>query len=132
VKLSKRVLILLLCCSLARFTAQAESFGPTGQANEQQPAPLNGYMFRILTKQGPHAPGGAKNYVVNGKMTAGCAFVAYPVEYRSSGVMTFIVDESGTICQKDLGPDRTKLAQAVTVYDPDSIWHEGGMSNVHE
>src|SRR4029077_10220558 len=84
-KLPKQVLILLLCCSLARFTAQAESFGPTGQANEQQPAPLNGYMFRILTKQGPHAPGGAKNYVVNGKMTAGCAFVAYPVEYRSSG-----------------------------------------------
>ncbi len=56
-------------------------------------------------------------------MTAGFAFVAYPVEYRSSGVMTFIVDESGTIYEKDLGPNTTKLAQAATAYDPDSTWH---------
>jgi hypothetical protein len=74
-------------------------------------------MFRILTSQGPHAPGGAKNYMVDGKMTAGFAFVAYPVDYRSSGVMTFIVDASGTIYEKDLRPNTTKLAQAMTAYD---------------
>ncbi len=95
---------------------------PTDQVGEH--VPFNGYMFRILTSQGPHAPGGAKNYIVDGKMTAGFAFVAYPVEYRSSGVMTFIVDESGTIYEKDLGPNTTKLAQAMTTYDPDSTWHK--------
>jgi hypothetical protein len=86
--------------------------------------PFNGYMFRILTSQGTHAPGGAKNYIVDGRMSRGFAFVAYPVEYRSSGVMTFIVDESGTIYEKDRGPNTTKLAQAMNTYDPDSTWHQ--------
>ncbi len=86
--------------------------------------PFNGYLFRMLTNQGSHAPGGARNYVVNGKMTRGFAFVAYPAEYRTSGVMTFIVDQSGTIYEKDLGPDTTKLAQAMTAFDPDSTWHK--------
>src|SRR5580700_4079526 len=87
--------------------------------------PFNGYFFRILTSQGPHAPGGAKDYVVNGKMTLGFAFVAYPAEYRSSGVMTFIVNKSGVIYEKDLGPDTTKIAESMTAYDPDSTWHQG-------
>jgi hypothetical protein len=95
---------------------------PEDQVGEH--VPFNGYMFRILTSQGPHAPGGVKNYIVDGKMSAGFAFVAYPVDYRSSGVMTFIVDESGTIYEKDLGPDSTKVAQAMTAYDPDSTWHK--------
>src|ERR1700756_2844821 len=86
--------------------------------------PFNGYFFRILTSQGPHAPGGAKNYVVNGKMTAGFAFVAYPAEYRSSGVMTFIVNKSGVVFEKDLGPNTTRIAEAMTAYDPDSTWHK--------
>jgi hypothetical protein len=86
--------------------------------------PFNGYFFRILTSQGPHAPSGAKNYVVNGKMTAGFAFVAYPAEYRSSGVMTFIVSKSGDIYEKDLGPNTKQLAEAMTAYDPDSSWHK--------
>jgi hypothetical protein len=93
---------------------------PTDQVGEH--VPFNGYMFRILTSQGRHAPGGAGNYIVDGKMSAGFAFVAYPVEYRSSGVMTFIVDKSGTIYEKDLGPNTTKLAQAMAAYDPDSTW----------
>jgi Protein of unknown function (DUF2950) len=88
------------------------------------PVPFNGYFFRILTSQGVHAPGGAKNYIVNGKMTAGFAFVAYPAQYRSSGVMTFIVDESGSIYEKDLGPDTTRTAEAMTTYEPDPTWHE--------
>jgi hypothetical protein len=94
---------------------------PTDQVGEH--VPFNGYMFRILTSQGPHASGGAKNYIVDGKMSEGFAFVAYPVEYRSSGVMTFIVDKSGAIYEKDFGPDTTKLAQVMTAYDPDSTWH---------
>jgi hypothetical protein len=57
-------------------------------------------------------------------MTEGFAFIAYPAEYRSSGVMTFIVDESGTIYEKDLGPDTTKTAEAIATYDPDSSWHQ--------
>jgi len=94
--------------------------GPKNQGAEQ--IPFNGYFFRILTSQGPHAPGGAKNYVVNGKMTGGFAFVAYPAEYRSSGVMTFIVNESGTIYEKDLGPKSTQLAEAMSAYDPGKTW----------
>jgi hypothetical protein len=95
---------------------------PTDQVGQH--VPFNGYMFRIFTSQGRHAPGGAKKYIVDGKMNGGFAFVAYPVEYRSSGVMTFIVDQSGTIYEKDLGPNTTKIAQAMTVYDPDSAWHK--------
>src|SRR5712692_113730 len=95
---------------------------PTDQVGEH--VPFNGYFFRILTRQGPHAPGGARNYVANGRMTGGFAFVAYPAEYRSSGVMTLIIDKSGAIYEKDLGLDTTKLAQAMTAFDPDSTWHK--------
>ena len=102
--------------------AHANGRGPNNQGAD--PIPFNGYFFRILTSQGPHAPGGAKNYVVGGKMTGGFAFIAYPAEYRSSGVMTFIVDESGAIYEKDLGPNTTKLAETMTAYDPDSTWHQ--------
>jgi Protein of unknown function (DUF2950) len=100
--------------------AYARQNRPADQVGQH--VPFNGYMFRILTSQGSHASGGAKKYVVDGKMSTGFAFVAYPVEYRSSGVMTFIVDQSGTIYEKDLGPNTTKLAQAMTAYDPDPTW----------
>jgi hypothetical protein len=102
--------------------AYAGATDPTDQAGD--PPPFNGYFFRILTSQGPHAPGGAKNYIVNGKMTEGFSFIAYPAEYRSSGVMTFIVDESRTIYEKDLGPGTAKIAGSMTSYDPDATWHE--------
>ncbi len=88
------------------------------------PVPFDGYFFRILTSQGAHAVGGAKSYISDGKMTGGVAFVAYPAEYRSSGVVTFIIDESGTIYEKDLGANTSKLAQAMTAYDPDQTWHQ--------
>jgi Protein of unknown function (DUF2950) len=100
--------------------AYARQDVPTDKVGEH--VPYNGYMFRILTRQGQHAPGGARSYIADGKMTEGFAFVAYPVEYRSSGVMTFIVDKTGTIYQKDLGPNTTKIAVAMTAYDPDSSW----------
>jgi len=102
----------------------AYAYGTGSKSKVGDAVPFNGYFFRILTSQGPHALGGAKSYIVNGRMTGGFAFIAYPAEYRSSGVMTFIVDESGTIYEKDLGPDTTKTAETMTVYDPDSTWHQ--------
>lgn len=88
-----------------------------------QPLPFNGYYFRALKGQGKNATGGAKSYLVDGKMV-GFAFVAYPAEYRSSGVMTFIVGESGAVYEKDLGPDTAAVAAKMADYNPDSTWHE--------
>jgi hypothetical protein len=102
----------------------AYAYGTDSKNKVGDPVPYNGYFFRILTSQGPHASGGAKSYIADGLMTGGFAFIAYPAEYRSSGVMTFIVDESGTIYEKDLGPDTGKIAQTTTAYDPDSTWHQ--------
>jgi hypothetical protein len=104
---------------LIAYAYRKDSEDPVGEQ-----VPFNGYFFRILTRQGPHAPGGTRNHVVDGKMTTGFAFVAYPAEYRSSGVMTFIANESGAVYEKDLGPNTTKLAEAMTSYDPDSTWHK--------
>lgn len=87
-----------------------------------RPRPFHGYYFRILTRQGRHARGGTKNYMVNGKMTGGFAFVAYPAEYRSSGVTTFIVNRDGIVYQKDLGPKTALRAKTLTRYDPDATW----------
>jgi hypothetical protein len=84
--------------------------------------PFHGYYFHMLTQQGSHAPGGAKNYVVDGKMTGGFAFVAYPAEYRNSGVMTFLINQDGLLLQKDLGKTTTETAAAVTEFDPDASW----------
>jgi len=86
------------------------------------PTPYRGYFFHILTRQGKDAPGGAKSYIVKGKMTEGFAFVAYPAEYRSSGVMTFIVNQDGTVYQKDLGKKTDALGKAMQEYNPDSSW----------
>jgi Protein of unknown function (DUF2950) len=86
------------------------------------PTPFRGYYFHILTRQGKNAPGGAKAYVADGKMSRGFAFVAFPAEYRSSGVMTFIVGEDGVVYQKDLGKKSEVIAKAITEYNPDSSW----------
>ncbi len=86
--------------------------------------PFQGYYFRILQAQGAKAPGGAHSYIAKGKMTRGFAFVAYPAEYRSSGVMTFIVDQDGIVYEKDLGPKTAAMAKAMTKYDPDSTWRK--------
>jgi Protein of unknown function (DUF2950) len=86
------------------------------------PQPYHGYDFRILTKQGPNAPGGALNYVVNGKMIGGFALVAYPAEYGNSGVMTFVVNHAGTIYQKDLGDRTEAIAGRMKSFDPDQTW----------
>ena len=88
------------------------------------PTPYRGYFFRFLMRQGKGASDGAKNYIVDGKMTEGFAFAAYPAEYRSSGVMTFIVNQDGTVYQKDLGKKTEALGKAMQEYNPDSSWRK--------
>jgi hypothetical protein len=85
--------------------------------------PYRGYYFRVLTLQGNSAPGGAKSYLVNGKMTEGFAFLAYPAEYQVSGVMTFMVGSDGVVYERNLGPGTSVTAKAVKKYDPDARWH---------
>jgi hypothetical protein len=99
--------------------AVAEGYSP---GKSGAPTPYRGYYFRILTMQGRNAPGGAKQFIVDGKMTEGFAFVAYPAEYRSSGVMTFIVGSDGVVHQKDLGKATDVTAKSMKKYDPDSTW----------
>jgi len=88
------------------------------------PTPYRGYYYHILTRQGKNAPGGAKNYLADGKMSGGFAFVAYPAEYRSSGVMTFIVGQDGTVYEKDLGKKTEALAKAMKEFNPNSGWQK--------
>jgi Protein of unknown function (DUF2950) len=102
--------------------ASAVVEGPAPAQDDAHATPYRGYYYHILTRQGPRAPGGAKSYTANGKMTGGFAFVAYPAEYRSSGVMTFIVGEDGVVYRKDLGRPTDVLAKAMTEYNPDSTW----------
>ena len=87
-------------------------------------APFRGYYFSVLTDQGKDAPGGAKSYMVDGKMTDGFAIEAYPVEYRSSGVMTFVVGSDGVVHEKDLGKKTEAQAQGMKSFNPDSSWHK--------
>jgi hypothetical protein len=91
--------------------------GPPGQRT-----PFHGYVFKILTRQGPHAPGGRYNYVINGNMIAGYALVAYPDKWGNSGVMTFIVNQQGRVYEKNLGARTAGIAAAITEYDPDPSW----------
>jgi hypothetical protein len=86
--------------------------------------PYRGYHFRILTRQGKNAPGGAYNYVINGRMIAGFAMVAYPDQYGDSGVMTFIVSHSGRVFEKDLGRSSEAIGAKMTTFDPGAGWHE--------
>ena len=99
--------------------AVAEGYG---KKSSDQPVPYHGYLYRVLTAQGPHAPGGAYSYLVNGNMIGGFALVAYPVDYGNSGVMTFIVNQQGIVYEKDLGDDTATAAGRMTSYDPDSSW----------
>jgi len=84
--------------------------------------PFNGYYFHMLQGQTDKARGGAKKYIVGGKMVGGFAFVAYPAKYNNSGVMTFIINEDGVLLQKNLGENTVETATAMTEFDPDSSW----------
>jgi hypothetical protein len=104
--------------------ARAEGYpaGTTRTGAGPRRSPYHGYFFRILKRQGPHAPGGKFDYVINGNMIAGFGLVAFPDKWGSSGIMTFMVSQQGRVYQKNLGPDTGKLAGAMTEYDPDPTW----------
>jgi len=104
---------------LGELAAQASA---EGYKVGDQPEPYHGYYFRILTAQGPGAPGGALNYVVGGKMIGGFALIASPAEYGKSGVMTFMVNHAGTVYQKDLGNRTDSIAKRIYLFDPDQTW----------
>jgi hypothetical protein len=102
--------------------AQAEGYTKAlhGQHSHQ---PYHGYFYKILTRQGPSASTGARNYIVNGHMTRGFALLAFPATYGDSGVMTFIVNQNGIVYEKDLGPDTKHLARHIDSFNPDASWH---------
>jgi hypothetical protein len=101
-------------------SATAEGYKKQSSA----PIPFHGYYYKVLTRQGKNAPEGAKNYLVNGKMTKGFAFLAYPAEYRSSGVMTFMINQDGVVVQKDLGPKTAAIASQTSEFNPDKSWDQ--------
>lgn len=99
--------------------ARAEGYRP-GKGGGS--ASYHGYLYRILTAQGPDAPDGAYDYIVRGHMMAGFGLVAFPAEYGASGVMTFIVNHDGVVYQKDLGPTTRSVAAAMRTFNPDQSW----------
>jgi hypothetical protein len=103
---------------VVRDFAKAAGYTSSGD----KPQPYNGYYFRILTKQGNMAPGGVMDYIVNGKIIGGFAALAYPAEYRNSGIMTFIIGKDGVVYQKDLGAGTIANAEALTEYNPGDGW----------
>jgi hypothetical protein len=104
---------------LGEFAASAAA---DGYRAGQQRIPYHGYYYKVLTRQGPNAPGGALDYIVRGNMMGGFALVAYPAEYRNSGVMTFLVNHQGVVYEKDLGPNTAAIAAGMAAFNPDSTW----------
>ena len=102
--------------------ARVDGYHRTAKMLNDEQAPYHGYYFKILTRQGKHAPGGKYDYIINGRMIAGFALVAWPAEWGNTGVMTFAVNQQGRIYQKNLGPKTVKIAKAMTAYDPDDTW----------
>jgi hypothetical protein len=102
--------------------ARKEGYTRKAQGAAQSAAPFHGYYFKILTRQGAGAPGGAYNYIINGNMIAGFALVAYPAVWGNSGVMTFVVNQEGRVYEKNLGARTAEIAGAMTEYNPDSTW----------
>jgi hypothetical protein len=111
--------------SAENYLAEAENAADNAASDTQiESQPFYGYYYRILTSQGPNAPGGAYDYVVNGDMVGGFAMIAYPDEYDVSGVMTFMVNHDGVVYQKDLGPESASIAERMKAFDPDDTWEE--------
>ena len=102
--------------------AKAAQDGYTAAAGAAGPKPFYGYCFKILRSQGKDAPGGPKDYVKDGKMTGGFALVAWPAQYGNSGVMTFLVNQTGIVFEKDLGPRTGDVAKAMESFNPDLAW----------
>jgi Protein of unknown function (DUF2950) len=112
---------------LGELAAEASAEGY--KVGSGEPQPYHGYYYRILTQQGPNAPGGELDYVVNGKMIGGFALVAYPAEYGNSGVMTFVVNHGGTVYQKDLGELTEVIARRIKWFNPDQTWKKVEVPN---
>jgi len=106
------------------FLAEAGGQGYEGEGLGGKSQPYHGYLYRILKAQGAAAKGGAKNYLSDGNLSGGVGLVAYPAEYKVSGVMTFIINQDGVAYEKDLGEKTTEIAKAMTEYNPDSTWHK--------
>lgn len=106
------------------FLAEAGGQGYEGEGLGGKSQPYHGYLYRILKAQGAAAKGGAKNYLSDGNLSGGVGLVAYPAEYKVSGVMTFIINQNGVVYEKDLGEKTAEIAKAMTEYNPDSSWHK--------
>ncbi len=107
---------------LGDLVAQAAEEGRPIGADRPQPTGFHGYYFKILTGQGAAVPGGARSYVVKGEMSGGFALVAWPAQYDATGVMTFLVNQDGTVRERDLGPQSDAIARKMTAYNPDASW----------
>lgn len=107
---------------MGELVAKARAAGYEGRRGAEKPEPYQGYYYRILTGQGPSAPGGASEYIVKGHMIGGFALVAFPAKWGDSGIMTFIVNQDGVVYQKNLGADTAALAGRMTLFDPDASW----------
>lgn len=113
---------------LGDFSARATREGY--RKTSERPIPYHGYFFKILKAQGKNAPGGAYDYLIDGKMIGGFALVAYPTQYGVSGVMTFIVNHEGVVCEKNLGRNTAKIARAMKAYDPEESWKQASAAMV--
>jgi hypothetical protein len=102
--------------------ARTEGYFAGSPSTDTGPQPFHGYLFKILTRQGKHAPGGKYDYIINGNMIGGFALVAWPADYGESGIMTFIVNQQGRVYERDLGPDTAKQASKMKSYDPAPSW----------
>ncbi len=109
---------------------RADLFAKDALSTPSQSPLIDGYSFRILTAQGDHARGGAKQYIANGKMTGGFAVIAAPVTYGEAGIMTFIVDSQRMVYQRDLGQETAKIAAAIDEYNPTQEWELADPSGV--
>jgi hypothetical protein len=107
---------------LGPLVAAARQEGYTVDGGAEVRTPYHGYYYRILTRQGSHASGGARDYIVGGHMTGGFALLAYPAKWGDSGIMSFLVNQSGVVFEKNLGPETARLAQQITQFDPDLSW----------
>jgi len=101
---------------------RVEDFAKDALLTPNEAPVIDGYSFRILTAQGSKATGGAKQYIVNGKMTGGFAVIATPTKYRDSGIKTFIISQQGIVFERDLGADTEKAAAAIHEYNPTDSW----------
>ena len=102
--------------------AQTEGYFKESPMEGDEPQPFHGYLFKILTRQGKHVPGGAYDYIINGNMIGGFALVAWPADYGDSGIMTFVINQQGKVYQKDLGPKTESIVKDMKAYDPDTTW----------